>query len=178
MKKFLAVATAALLSFASATPASAATYLKYVLTGDYSAEWWIDVGTPADEATTDAGIGFYDVQGHFPGALFDYVADVYFYNSTFGDGGFALVDHYGGDVLLLNAISEQLYSGNEEGAFTLLTGSFDFVNFGSDLLHYHLNVSEHTTPAVPEPATWALMLLGFGTLGGALRARKQTVSFA
>lgn len=35
--------------------------------------------------------------------------------------------------------------------------------------------------AVPEPATWAMMLLGFGTIGGALRRRskvKTTVSFA
>ncbi|MXO85822.1 PEPxxWA-CTERM sorting domain-containing protein [Altererythrobacter aurantiacus] len=32
-----------------------------------------------------------------------------------------------------------------------------------------------TTPtgAVPEPSTWALMLLGFGFVGGAMRARKQ-----
>ncbi len=27
---------------------------------------------------------------------------------------------------------------------------------------------------VPEPATWALMILGFGALGGALRARRKT----
>lgn len=35
--------------------------------------------------------------------------------------------------------------------------------------------------AVPEPATWALMLLGFGFVGGALRSKKRqkvTVSYA
>ncbi|OBX18036.1 hypothetical protein A9995_13945 [Erythrobacter sp. QSSC1-22B] len=36
--------------------------------------------------------------------------------------------------------------------------------------------------AVPEPATWAMMLLGFGFVGGALRASKRrqklTVSYA
>jgi hypothetical protein len=28
-------------------------------------------------------------------------------------------------------------------------------------------------PAVPEPATWAMMLLGFGALGGMLRRRER-----
>ena len=31
---------------------------------------------------------------------------------------------------------------------------------------------------VPEPASWAMMLLGFGAIGGALRSRKVTVRFA
>ena len=32
--------------------------------------------------------------------------------------------------------------------------------------------------AVPEPASWALMLGGFGAIGGAMRSRKRTVRFA
>jgi hypothetical protein len=36
-----------------------------------------------------------------------------------------------------------------------------------------------TTAAVPEPATWAMMLIGFGAIGTAMRQRKAaTVSFA
>ena len=31
------------------------------------------------------------------------------------------------------------------------------------------------TPAVPEPASWAMMLVGFGLLGASMRRRKQTV---
>ena len=31
---------------------------------------------------------------------------------------------------------------------------------------------------VPEPATWAMMIAGFGLVGGAMRRRKATVSFA
>jgi hypothetical protein len=35
------------------------------------------------------------------------------------------------------------------------------------------------TAAVPEPATWAMMMLGFGAMGAALRSRrKATVAFA
>jgi hypothetical protein len=32
--------------------------------------------------------------------------------------------------------------------------------------------------AVPEPASWAMMLGGFGLVGGAMRRRKATISFA
>ena len=32
--------------------------------------------------------------------------------------------------------------------------------------------------AVPEPASWALMLGGFGLVGGAMRARRRTIAFA
>ena len=36
----------------------------------------------------------------------------------------------------------------------------------------------HLTGSVPEPSTWAMMLLGFGFVGGAMRAkrRKQNIS--
>jgi hypothetical protein len=30
-----------------------------------------------------------------------------------------------------------------------------------------------SAPAVPEPGTWAMMLVGFGSLGVALRVRKR-----
>jgi hypothetical protein len=33
-------------------------------------------------------------------------------------------------------------------------------------------------PVVPEPATWAMMIFGFGAVGGAMRARKVSVSYA
>lgn len=48
---------------------------------------------------------------------------------------------------------------------------YDNITFGSDV-----------AGAVPEPSTWAMMLVGFGAVGGALRSskrkRKATLSFA
>jgi hypothetical protein len=35
-----------------------------------------------------------------------------------------------------------------------------------------------STGAVPEPATWAMMILGFGLVGGALRSRRRGVAMA
>jgi hypothetical protein len=34
-------------------------------------------------------------------------------------------------------------------------------------------VFQNVTTAVPEPATWAMMLMGFGAIGFGLRRRKQ-----
>lgn len=55
------------------------------------------------------------------------------------------------------------------GLYTLSFGEVDnqlFYNFGLD------NVSLRSAGAVPEPATWAMMLLGFGAIGYSLRSRK------
>ena len=40
------------------------------------------------------------------------------------------------------------------------------------------NLTADLAAAVPEPAAWALMIVGFGLVGGAMRSRRQSVSFA
>jgi hypothetical protein len=35
-----------------------------------------------------------------------------------------------------------------------------------------------TDTAVPEPSTWALMILGFGSVGTMLRSRRRRLAFA
>ncbi|MBU0801782.1 MAG: choice-of-anchor C family protein [Alphaproteobacteria bacterium] len=59
------------------------------------------------------------------------------------------------------------YSFVATGASTTLSfASQDATSFGAALD----NVS--VTAAVPEPATWAMMILGFGLVGGAMRRRR------
>ncbi len=44
---------------------------------------------------------------------------------------------------------------------------------------YHLDNLRFAAAAVPEPATWAMMILGFGLIGGAMRSRQTAkVRFA
>lgn len=45
---------------------------------------------------------------------------------------------------------------------------------GTDSLGLITTFSNERTNAVPEPATWAMMLLGFGVIGGAMRSRRRT----
>jgi hypothetical protein len=57
----------------------------------------------------------------------------------------------------------QLYSGSE-AIPTILKGTF-LLSSGF--------VTISSVAAVPEPATWAMMLVGFGMMGGALRYRRR-----
>ncbi len=43
----------------------------------------------------------------------------------------------------------------------------DFQNIG-----FTANVSKPVTPAIPEPATWAMLIAGFGLVGGVVRRRR------
>ncbi|WP_419807938.1 choice-of-anchor C family protein [Sphingomonas sp.] len=60
------------------------------------------------------------------------------------------------------------------GSTTLSFASGDTGSYGAALDSVSVSLS-----AVPEPATWALMILGFGLTGGAMRRRRATsVAFA
>lgn len=59
----------------------------------------------------------------------------------------------------------------------LLTGSFILDNADGNRIGL-LKVSEEASGDVPEPASWALMIGGFGLVGSALRRTRQTISFA
>ncbi len=58
--------------------------------------------------------------------------------------------------------------GMTQGTYTWTWGS------GATADSLTINIGRVTQPgAVPEPATWAMLILGFGILGGALRRRKR-----
>jgi hypothetical protein len=56
---------------------------------------------------------------------------------------------------------------------TLCPGSVDFCGSGNTLIHTFTAVT-----AVPEPATWAMMLLGIGGLGATLRMSRKSAGAA
>ena len=63
----------------------------------------------------------------------------------------------GGNILVVNGTSGGLYSYGGNVSFNKLTA---------------------VQTGVPEPASWALMIMGFGGIGGALRNRRRTLAAA
>lgn len=56
------------------------------------------------------------------------------------------------------------------------TTAFSKVSFNSTSAAFELDNVKLSTSAVPEPATWGMMILGFGAVGFAMRRRQATVA--
>jgi PEP-CTERM motif len=80
-------------------------------------------------------------------------------NDLVGSGGLAPGVPFGNFTL-------QFTAGNS-GSFKLFLGTASADNVGPLVDNVSLDIA-----AVPEPASWALMIAGFGLVGGALRSRK------
>lgn len=85
-----------------------------------------------------------------------------FYSASLG-GGF-------GDYM-----GAQLYSGHPLSP-TLLTGVFALTSTSKS--PRGTPTVSAVTAAVPEPGTWAMMLVGFGLVGGAARYRRRSTTLA
>lgn len=89
------------------------------------------------------------------------------YDQVFRDVGYA--GNLGWMVGTASGIEYNLFATGD-GTYTLAGGQGD---------HYiNVSVGRLDAAAVPEAATWAMMLAGFGMVGFAMRARKTAVSFA
>jgi len=80
------------------------------------------------------------------------------------------------ELLLSQAVDVSSHLGTNQAfvGFTSGTGS-GFENH--DILNWSFSdTTSLTTGGVPEPASWALMLMGFGGLGAALRRRRAAVA--
>ena len=98
--------------------------------------------------------------------------------TTTRDVGFARALSDGGLIILntgFNLAGPQLFSGTFD-APQLLTGTFDLVGFDdpdNPDLQFSLSVVDVDALAVPEPSTWAMLLLGFALLAAFLRRRPR-----
>jgi hypothetical protein len=73
------------------------------------------------------------------------------------------------------AVYNEFFLGGNSSAPVFQTGTFNVsTNPNNSPDNFIVTVSN----AVPEPATWAMMIAGFGLVGGAMRRRKVAVSFA
>jgi PEP-CTERM motif len=61
------------------------------------------------------------------------------------------------------------YTGTSIAALGLTSGIYTYTSLSSSISVDTITVNIGSLAAVPEPATWAMMLAGFGLVGGALR---------
>lgn len=173
-------------ALAAHTPASAA-LLLYDLSGTvpnkFSAQFTIDT-TRTPTSSTSQGFRYNGVvisyrlpggqtvftdRGPFDGVTFQVLTN----QGGFFAGFLDQATNFGNRV---QVFGPQLFSGSTS-APQLLTGEFLISdvprNRTSDPLdvNYRLIVSE--VGVVPEPATWLLMLVGFGAVGTVLRAQRR-----
>ena len=156
-----------------ATPADAATFL-FQITGAYQASFSVDTDDLMPPAEVAAGyFTILDTPGTFGGVT--QIARSVTFNTTAWDGGLTIQlpdDDFRG------FLGSQVFSGTTAMP-TLLTGVY---TLASDIDQSIVTLT--ITPGmavVPEPATWAMMIGGFGAVGFAARRRtanRRTVRFA
>ncbi|MBB3219715.1 PEPxxWA-CTERM sorting domain-containing protein [Pseudoduganella umbonata] len=144
------------------TGAANAELYTFTLSGDYSASWQLDSEAIPDDFLEEVGIAYFDVVGTYTNAVSD-VADLTFYNAL--EGGGLSIDDYAGSQVLLVTDGDQLYGGTEESPF-FTAGTYALTEYEGTGT-YTLTIS-----AVPEPATYGMVLVGMGMVGAALRRRQ------
>jgi len=170
-KSVVAAAFAALLL--SATPANALT--SFTISGDFSAAFTLPDSPVVDPADAVDGITF-GVRGVPDFATSSNgIGDIAFFSAAAG-GGLIIVDNGNGFDWLLDATDGQQYYTGSEVAPTFLPGTYTLAGLGTPG-SFTLTIAS-APDAVPEPATWAMMIGGFALAGAAMRQRRTALRFA
>jgi hypothetical protein len=127
----------------------------------------------------DRGSGYFEIA--FATPLSAFLADTNWTNLDYaGDATIEIFD--AANVLLETLVLEN--AGTNLVApgfwgFSRSAGDISRVRFSNEYVGIREITTSAGVAAVPEPATWAMMLAGFGIVGGAMRRRQRTsVSFA
>lgn len=158
----LSIVAATMLALAGTAATATPVYLR--LSGDATAQFIVD-SSPVPDSLTGDYFALFNRSGTINGAAV--VADLYFYGAGIGGG----VD-LNTPLDLISLGGAVLFTGpNATPAFTL--GKYSLTNYPAGDGSYTLQIA-----AVPEPASWALMLAGFAASGASFRRARRRTSVA
>ncbi len=169
-------AAAALLAVAAvSTPASAA-ILQGTISGDFEASFLIDSDYVFSPEQIDEAGGFFWMNAsavYADPTWRNHGAVIQFYRADAG-GGFGITNETS-TAFVFNAIGDQIFGGTVSTPL-FRPGTWQLAGYDDPAQRYTVTLRiPGQTGGVPEPATWGLMILGFGAVGGAMR-RRQSVS--
>lgn len=176
----------------AAMPASSATLVKIVGLPDvgprYSFSFSIpEMAVPGPTTLVSARFNSIPITYTRPNGTIEFVetgpSDGPTFFTTQNQGGLALLrlDSEPAGQQQFRLFGAQLFTG-PTSAPVLTFGTFDLSstprNGGDPVqpLTYRVTISDSAVSAVPEPATWTMMICGFGAIGGALRRRKRVAA--
>lgn len=179
--------------------------MKYGLT---AAVALMSVGSPAAAATfivsleagTQTGTGTITIDDSLIGPNAAVLTSATTVNLLFGGFNFSIpfsptteqfiFDSLGRNIIGVNdTVGSFVDFGRTDGTFSFVSfregpvpGTFQTLNLPGGDVQGTFSITSSATGAVPEPSTWAMMLLGFGLIGGGMRAAKRrqkvTISYA
>jgi hypothetical protein len=164
-----ATIAAFLISATAALPASAATYLTFNGTTGVFGNDRV-AGGSFDDAITIPGLA--------PGAYW-ITATI---SSSYQTDAKALQDIDFTNVTLNGSAFDTISSGRFEirtatDVLSTLNNQIHIAGSSGDNASYSGTINVSRMAAVPEPASWALMVGGFGLIGGALRRRRPQYAY-
>ena len=164
--KIVLASIASVASMAVSVPASAAILLFDFVGPSGTAQFQLDSIPTPDFNSTFIGsdqFGFNNVPGTF-GGVAGTASTI-----SFGNGIFASLNIVAPNLGFTQFSSPTLFTGSGASP-TFTPGTFALVNpfFGNG----RLTISQAAS-AVPEPSTWAMMLIGFGVMGAMMRSSKR-----
>jgi hypothetical protein len=190
MKKHFLALLAASAAFAAPTAASATDLLN--ITNPPNGSTSYGLGFTAGSANTTVTFGGYDppsfsgvvdVNLHLQGDTTNLLGGSFAYTPA-ACGAFASQGpagafgtnnlNFGGLCTGSYDLFSQSFASTVGGSYVL---DFIFNSSGSGNLGLLVQASDASVAGVPEPATWMMMLLGFGGMGMAMRQRKRIAAF-